>query len=94
MLFDKLICRNAKIWDEYLHHPFVQKLQDESLPYENFLFYLKQDYLYLISYACYFSLLGFKARNISELRFAQEQLNAILNAEITLHQELLEYEDF
>lgn len=94
MLFNQLIQENLEVWDQYLHHPFVTQLKNQTLPYENFLFYLKQDYLYLIAYARCFALLGYKSRNLNELHFAQKQLNAILNAEITLHKELLEHSDF
>lgn len=51
MLFSNLIKENQKIWDAYLHHDFVKKLEDKSLKQENFLFYLKQDYIYLLNYA-------------------------------------------
>lgn len=38
MLFSNLIKENQKIWDAYLHHDFVKKLEDKSLKQENFLF--------------------------------------------------------
>lgn len=91
MLFSKLIQENSKVWDQYLHHPFVIQLREQKLKKESFLFYLKQDYLYLINYARCFAQLAINATTIQELRFAQKQQNAILDAEISLHQELLEY---
>lgn len=94
MLFHRLVQDQQSLWDQYLHHPFVRQIKSQTLPYENFLFYLKQDYLYLIHYARCFAKLAFNATNIDELRFAHEQQNAILNAEITLHQDLLKHSNF
>ncbi|EAL1420990.1 thiaminase II, partial [Campylobacter coli] len=37
MLFSRLIETNSHIWDEYLHHEFVKKLENGSLKEENFL---------------------------------------------------------
>ncbi|EBH4164896.1 thiaminase II, partial [Campylobacter jejuni] len=34
MLFSNLIKENQKIWNAYLHHDFVKKLEDKSLKQE------------------------------------------------------------
>lgn len=43
----QLIYHANQNWHDYIHHPFVLKLADGSLPATNFIHYLKQDYLYL-----------------------------------------------
>lgn len=48
MLFSNLIKENQKIWNAYLHHDFVKKLEDKSLKQENFSF-LSQARLYLFA---------------------------------------------
>lgn len=38
------------IWDQYINHPFVQKVADGSLRPHKWIRYISQDYPYLISY--------------------------------------------
>ena len=40
-------------WKEYTEHEFVQKLGDATLPLEKFMYYLVQDYLFLVSSTIY-----------------------------------------
>ncbi|EAL0079887.1 thiaminase II [Campylobacter coli] len=89
MLFSRLIEVNSQIWDEYLHHEFVKKLENGSLKEENFLFYLKQDYIYLIHYAKCYARLALNAKNAEELRFAMKFQNYIIEGEIELHKSIL-----
>ncbi|EAI3516082.1 thiaminase II [Campylobacter coli] len=89
MLFSRLIEANSQIWDEYLHHEFVKKLENGSLKKENFLFYLKQDYIYLIHYAKCYARLSLNAKNAEELRFAMKFQNYIIEGEIELHKSIL-----
>lgn len=89
MLFSRLIETNSQIWDEYLHHEFVKKLENGSLKEENFLFYLKQDYIYLIHYAKCYARLTLNAKNAEELRFAMKFQNYIIEGEIELHKSIL-----
>ena len=90
MLFQRLIKENSKIWDAYLHHNFVKELEKGSLAMENFLFYLKQDYMYLIQYAKCYALLALNANNAKELRFAMKFQNYILEGELELHKSILQ----
>ncbi|EOI0503827.1 thiaminase II [Campylobacter coli] len=89
MLFSRLIEVNSQIWDKYLHHEFVKKLENGSLKEENFLFYLKQDYIYLIYYAKCYARLALNAKNAEELRFAMKFQNYIIEGEIELHKSIL-----
>lgn len=89
MLFADLIKDNQKIWDEYLHHDFVKKLEDKSLKKENFLFYLKQDYIYLLNYAKCYARLALNSNTAKELRFAMKFQNYIVEGEMELHREIL-----
>lgn len=72
MLFSRLIETNSHIWDEYLHHEFVKKLENGSLKEENFLFYLKQDYIYLIHYAKCYARLALNAKNAGRTTLCNE----------------------
>lgn len=89
MLFTNLIQKNSVIWDDYIHHNFVKQLQNGSLPKEVFLFYLKQDYLFLLHYAKAYASLALNATNAEELRFAMKFQNAIIQGELELHRSIL-----
>ncbi|KAI9243721.1 Phosphomethylpyrimidine kinase-domain-containing protein [Phascolomyces articulosus] len=66
----------AGLWDEFIHHPFVRGMADGTLPRESFIYYLKQDYLYLQHYARSAALAAYKSPNIDM---------AARNAKIILH---------
>lgn len=38
-------------WKKYINHPFLKALAEDKLPFERFLYFLKQDYYYLVNYA-------------------------------------------
>lgn len=89
MLFQKLLTNNAKLWDTYLHHDFVKELENGTLKEENFLFYLKQDYIFLISYAKCYARLALNANTAAELRFAMKFQSYIIEGELELHKSIL-----
>ena len=85
MLFERLRNDCGQDWTDYTQHEFVRRLGDGSLEEASFRHYLQQDYLFLIHFARAYSLAGFKARNLADLRRAKAGLSAILDAEIGLH---------
>lgn len=48
------------LWSEFIDHPFVRGIANGTLPLESFIFYLKQDYLYLQHYARAAALAAYK----------------------------------
>ncbi|KAG8693560.1 hypothetical protein FRC09_010426 [Ceratobasidium sp. 395] len=56
-----LISSCAGLWKQYVEHPFVAQIAAGTLPKENFVHYLKQDYIYLKHYARAHGLLAAKA---------------------------------
>ncbi|MFX3626914.1 TenA family protein [Campylobacter sp. LH-2024] len=89
MLFQKLIKENLKIWNAYIQHNFVKQLENETLSKEQFLFYLKQDYIYLINYSKCYARLALNANTVEELRFAIKFQNYTLEGELELHKSIL-----
>lgn len=75
----------AEVWRQYTRHAFVEGLCDGSLPRENFLHYLKQDYVYLIHYSRAWALAVVKADSLAEMKYAAATVNALINEEIQLH---------
>jgi thiaminase/transcriptional activator TenA len=55
---DDLWKSTAAVYDEILRHPFIAELTDGSLPREKFLFYMKQDALYLRDFSRALALTG------------------------------------
>ncbi|ODQ77651.1 hypothetical protein BABINDRAFT_163367 [Babjeviella inositovora NRRL Y-12698] len=39
------------VWKEYINHDFVRQVASRTLPEASFVYFLRQDYVYLISYA-------------------------------------------
>lgn len=85
VLFEKLKAACPEAWHGYTHHAFVQGLADGSLPESSFRHYLMQDYLFLIQFARAYSLAGYKARNLADLRRAKDAMAALLDRELDLH---------
>jgi hydroxymethylpyrimidine/phosphomethylpyrimidine kinase len=50
------------LWSEFIDHPFVRGIADGTLPAESFIYYLKQDYLYLQHYARAAALAAYKCK--------------------------------
>ncbi|MFN8532550.1 MAG: thiaminase II, partial [Dehalococcoidia bacterium] len=53
---DELRAAADPIWQAQLEHPFVRGIGDGSLPIERFLYWVKQDYRFLIEYCRLFAL--------------------------------------
>ncbi|RCH96685.1 hypothetical protein CU098_005292 [Rhizopus stolonifer] len=64
------------IWSKFINHPFVRGIADGTLPAESFIYYLKQDYLYLQHYARSAALASYKCKTMEEIKS---------NAAIVLH---------
>ena len=79
----------AGLWDEFLHHPFVRGMADGTLPKECFMFYLKQDYLYLQHYARSAALAAYKCKT-NERIFSQFNL-LIFRLDLIIHTSIYLY---
>ncbi|KAF7726152.1 hypothetical protein EC973_009044 [Apophysomyces ossiformis] len=64
------------LWSQFIDHPFVRQMADGTLPREAFIFYIKQDYLYLQHYARCAALAAYKSSDID---------NCARNAKIVMH---------
>ncbi len=75
----------SSIWNDCLHHPFVQGIGDGTLPAEKFQHFMLQDYLYLFDYARVFALGVVKAREPELMRTFAKNVDAILGGEMNIH---------
>lgn len=84
-LTERLYQAAAPIWQQSLAHPFITALGDGSLPLEQFRFYMRQDYVFLIDYSRLLALATAKAPDLETMgRFAR-LLDATLNQEMAFH---------
>jgi len=76
-------------WDAYVHHRFVRQLADGTLPRAEFLAWMVQDYLYLISYTRAYALLIYKSDTVARMRSAATIVFSLLANEMSLHRQQL-----
>lgn len=77
----------AEVWEAFHRHPVVCGIGDGSLPLEQFKYWLKQDYVYLIDYARVFALATAKAPDLNSMSRFATLLNGTLNTEMSLHRD-------
>ena len=86
MKFSEQLRKTAKtIWEANFNHPFVQEIGAGTLAEDKFIFFLKQDYLFLVEYCRFLGLILAKAPSLEEMRKLFEIINAILTVEMDLH---------
>src|SRR5919106_2843082 len=66
------------IWEAILAHPFLKELGAGTLPHDRFLYFVRQDYLYLFEFARVLCLGGSKAEDLDTLEmFAKHAANTV-----------------
>ncbi|CCE88958.1 Piso0_001752 [Millerozyma farinosa CBS 7064] len=75
-------------WQEYTHHKFVGLLAKNELPFDEFLYFLKQDFYYLINYAQVHGLLVSVTDDYKQIRMQSAIIQEIVT-EIEKHKEKL-----
>ncbi|MCH2164838.1 MAG: thiaminase II [Marinovum sp.] len=75
----------APDWSAYTEHAFVEGLKDGSLPRENFLHYLRQDYVFLIHFSRAWALAAAKSETLAEMQAAAATVHALTHHEMPLH---------
>lgn len=85
MSFSRMLKGKSKsAWEDCYRHPFVQKLGSGHLDKETFMFYLKQDYKYLLEYAKIFAQGALKATDEQTIMNFTASQKAVLD-EMNLH---------
>lgn len=86
-LFARLQEDAAPIRERILAHPFVRGLGDGTLPGDQYQYYLRQDYLFLIEYCRVLALGSARAAELAVAARLSDLLNQTLNVEMDLHRE-------
>lgn len=71
-------------WERYTKHPFLGLLATNNLPFDDFLYFLKQDYYYLVNYAKVHGHAASVAPTCDQIQ-AQTAIIANIMAEIEKH---------
>ncbi|KAJ3788268.1 Ribokinase-like protein [Lentinula aff. detonsa] len=79
-----LIHRSAHVWKAYVEHEFVKLLGQGTLPSENFIHFIRQDYLYLKYYARAYALLSAKSNSFPAIDSATQIVLSVLQ-EVNTH---------
>lgn len=88
--FERLRAETRGLWKKLVNHPFPQKIADGSLEIENYLFYMKQDYVYLIEYSRVLAVATARMTKYDEMVHFAELLYGTLSMEMELHRRTCE----
>lgn len=84
---DRLLETVQPVWEMSHNHPFVVGMGDGTLEKDKFQYYIIQDYLYLLDYAKLYAIGVVKATNPQVMGKFAEQIDGILNGEMTIHKQ-------
>ena len=87
---ERLYSSAQEVWEKSHRHPFLTELRAGTLDPQIFIYYLKQDYVYLIDYAKMFALGSMKAQDLETIGKFAELLHSTLNVEMELHRQYAE----
>jgi thiaminase/transcriptional activator TenA len=89
-LYSRLRKESGEEWHAYVTHRFVRGLADGTLPHDEYVAWMVQDYLYLIHYTRAYALLVYKSETVAQMRRAAGIVSGLLNSEMALHRQQLE----
>lgn len=81
----RLLHTTASIREQILTHPFVRGIGAGNLPRAPFVYYVRQDYLYLIEYSRVLALGVARAHDLALMELFAELVHATLDVEMELH---------
>ncbi|MCA1681042.1 MAG: thiaminase II [Actinobacteria bacterium] len=82
---DELRAQAAEIWEAQHAHPFVTAIGDGTLDVEQFGFWLRQDYLFLVEYGRVLALAAARSPDLATMRRFAELAHETLASEMDLH---------
>lgn len=84
--FSQQLRRDAsKIWRAIANHPFLDELRAGTLPMDRFVYFILQDYLYLLDFAQVLCLGGAKARDLETLEIFARHARIAVEVERSFH---------
>jgi len=87
-LFSERLFESAKhIWEASHEHPFLTELSHGTLDVQRFIYYMKQDYIYLIEYSKMFAIGSIKSDDLETISRLAELFHSTLHVEMELHRQ-------
>ncbi len=86
-LFETLRAQTGALWLRAQDHPFVHGLGSGELPRERFVYFLKQDYVYLIAYSRAWAVATAKSPELPLLEVSAGLVSDTLELEMQLHRD-------
>lgn len=83
---DKLWKDIDSIYQNILKHPFINELTEGSLPEETFIYYMKQDALYLNDFTRALAMAGLRSREVGQMKSFLEFALGAVSVERALHE--------
>src|SRR5690606_7136104 len=87
---ERLYAAAGGIWEQSHRHPFLTELSNGTLDPQRFIYYMKQDYVYLIEYSKMFAYGSIKAQDLATIGTMSELLHSTLHVEMDLHRQYAE----
>jgi thiaminase/transcriptional activator TenA len=87
---DKLKREASEIWEKIFTHPYLIDMRNGTLSLNKFIYYIRQDYAYLMDFARCLSLATAKAEDIETMRIFSNLLDGCLNEEVERLEQLSE----
>jgi thiaminase/transcriptional activator TenA len=76
--YNQLRITCATQWHAFIKHKFFLSLADGSLPRRNFVYFLRQDYIFLIQFARSWGQATNKSSDIPEIRMATAMMHELV----------------
>ncbi|MEZ0290377.1 MAG: thiaminase II [Sulfolobales archaeon] len=89
MITQSLRDRHIDLWYKVLDHPFVVELYDGTLDLYKFIYYIKQDYNYLVALVKTFSIIAAKAPDLNKARVALDLAYGTVTGELKNYIDIL-----
>ncbi|MBI4639318.1 MAG: thiaminase II [Candidatus Tectomicrobia bacterium] len=80
-----LRAKGAPIWEAIFAHPFVQEVGKGTLSRDRFLFFVRQDYLYLADFGKVLCMGGVKADSLETLEMFADHAMTVVRVERAFH---------
>ena len=80
--------RAEPIWEACFQHPFVRAIGSGTLALPEFQRYLRQDYVFIIEYCRFLSMLQSRAPDLAAMQVLSRLTDGILRYEVELHRAL------
>ncbi|MGG4144972.1 thiaminase II [Paenibacillus algorifonticola] len=84
---DRLYQASREVWQKSHEHPFLVEMRQGTLDPQRFIYYLKQDYVYLIDYAKLFAYGSIKAGDMATMVKFAGLYHSTLHVEMELHRQ-------